>query len=88
MVNQQKFKTMIGGQALIEGLMMRGPRKDAIVVRGKDGVTVEVTDRKTYPEKSPLKWPLIRGVVGFFDAQVCGVKAILRSADLSPEGNQ
>ena len=79
---------MIGGQALIEGLMMRGPKKDAIVVRGKEGVTVEVNDRKSYPEKSPLKWPLIRGVVGFFDAQVCGVKAILRSADLSPEETQ
>ena len=88
MANQEKFKTMIGGQALIEGLMMRGPKKDAIVVRGKDGVTVEVNDRKSYPEKSPLKWPLIRGVVGFFDAQVCGVKAILRSADLSPEETQ
>lgn len=88
MANQEKFKTMIGGQALIEGLMMRGPKKDAIVVRGKDGVTIEVTDRKTYAEKSPLKWPLVRGVVGFFDAQVCGVKAILRSADLSPEENQ
>jgi len=85
MANQEKFKTMIGGQALIEGLMMRGPKKDAIVVRGKDGLTVEVADRKIYPEKSPLRWPLIRGVVGFFDAQVCGVKAILRSADLSPE---
>ena len=88
MANQEKFKTMIGGQALIEGLMMRGPQKDAIVVRGKDGVTVEVSDRKTHPEKSPLKWPLIRGVVNFFDAQVCGVKAILRSADLSPEETQ
>lgn len=88
MANQEKFKTMIGGQALIEGLMMRGPKKDAIVVRGKEGVSVEVTDRKTHPEKSPLKWPLIRGVVNFFDAQVCGVKAILRSADLSPEETQ
>lgn len=88
MANQEKFKTMIGGQALIEGLMMRGPQKDAIVVRGKDGVTVEVSDRKTHPEKSLLKWPLIRGVVNFFDAQVCGVKAILRSADLSPEETQ
>ena len=88
MASQEKFKTMIGGQALIEGLMMRGPKKDAIVVRGKDGLTVEVTDRKVRKPKSPLKWPLIRGVVGFFDSQVCGVKAILRSVDLSPEENQ
>ena len=53
MANQEKFKTMIGGQALIEGLMMRGPKKDAIVVRGKDGLTVEVNDRKERPKKSP-----------------------------------
>jgi len=85
MANQEKFKTMIGGQALIEGLMMRGPQKDAIVVRGKDGMTVEVSDRKVRAGKSPLKWPIIRGVVNFFDSQVCGVKALMRSADLGPE---
>ena len=38
---EEKFKTMIGGQALIEGIMMRGPKLDAIVTRGKDGLTVE-----------------------------------------------
>ena len=85
MANQEKFKTMIGGQALIEGLMMRGPKKDAIVVRGKDGLSVEVTNRKERPEKSPLRWPIIRGAVSFFDAQICGVKALVHSADLSPE---
>ncbi|MBR7179716.1 MAG: DUF1385 domain-containing protein [Oscillospiraceae bacterium] len=76
---------MIGGQALIEGIMMRGPEKDAIVCRTKDGLTVEVSDRKLPKEGSPLRWPLIRGVVNFFDAQLTGVKAILRSADLSPD---
>ena len=88
MANQEKFKTMIGGQALIEGLMMRGPQKDAIVVRGKEGLTVEVTDRKVRPKKSPLNWPVIRGAVVFFDSQLCGVKALMRSADLSPEEGQ
>ena len=78
MANQEKFKTMIGGQALIEGLMMRGPKKDAIVVRGKDGLTVEVSDRKTRSKKSPLNWPVIRGAVVFFDSQLCGVKALMR----------
>ncbi|MBE6950317.1 MAG: DUF1385 domain-containing protein [Ruminococcaceae bacterium] len=81
----EQFKTMIGGQALIEGIMMRGPVKDAVVCRTKDGLTVEVTDRKLPPEKSVLKWPLIRGVVNFFDSQVTGVRALLRSADLSPD---
>jgi len=88
MANQEKFKTMIGGQALIEGLMMRGPEKDAIVVRGKEGLTVEVKDRKVRPKNSPLNWPVIRGAVVFFDAQLCGVKALMRSADLSPEETQ
>ena len=45
--SQEKFKTMIGGQALIEGIMMRGPDKDAVVVRGKEGLTVEVTCRRS-----------------------------------------
>ena len=81
----EKFKTMIGGQALIEGIMMRGPEKDAIVCRGKDGLTVEVSDRKVIRDGSPLKWPLVRGVYNFFDSQITGVKALLRSADLSPD---
>ena len=81
----EQFKTMIGGQALIEGIMMRGPKKDAIVCRGKDGLTVEVTDRKLAPEGSPWRWPLLRGAYNFFDSQVTGVKALLHSADLSPD---
>ena len=84
----EKFKTMIGGQALIEGIMMRGPEKDAIVVRGKDGLQVSVTDRKLPKKRSILRWPLIRGVVNFFDSQVVGVKAIMASADLAPEEYQ
>lgn len=82
----EKFKTTIGGQALIEGIMMRGPEKDAIVVRGKDGLTIEVYPRKIHKPGSPATWPLIRGAVNFFDAQVMGVKALMRSADLAPEG--
>ena len=81
----EKFKTTIGGQALIEGIMMRGPEKDAIVVNGKDGLTVEVMPRKVRKEGSFATWPFIRGSVNFFDAQVVGVKALMRSADLAPE---
>ena len=85
---QEKFKTMIGGQALIEGIMMRGPELDAIVIRSNGELKVETTKRKIRSKKSPLAWPLIRGAVNFFDAQVAGVKAIMRSADLSPEETQ
>ena len=81
----EKFKTTIGGQALIEGIMMRGPKKDAIVVNGKDGMVVEVSERKVHKEGSVATWPFVRGCVNFFDAQVVGVKALMRSADLAPE---
>ena len=84
----EKFKTMIGGQALIEGIMMRGPDKDAVVIRSGDGLTVETSPRKKNPAGSVKNWPFIRGVFNFFDSQVVGVKALLRSADLAPEEMQ
>lgn len=84
----EKFKTMIGGQALIEGIMMRGPQKDAIVIRGKNGLTVEVSPRKLNPKNSFKNLPFFRGMFSFFDSQVTGVKALMRSADLAPEEMQ
>jgi len=84
----EKFKTMIGGQALIEGIMMRGPKKDAIVVRTADGLKIELSDRNLNPEKSFKNWPFFRGMFNFFDAQVTGVKALMYSADLAPEEMQ
>ena len=85
---KEQFKTSIGGQALIEGILMRGPEKDAVVIRGAEGLTLEVTDRKLNPPGSWKNLPFIRGVFGFFDAQVVGVKALMRSADLAPEEMQ
>ena len=81
----EKLRTTIGGQALIEGIMMRGPKKDAIVIRTAEGLTVEVNDRKLNPEGSFKNWPFFRGMFNFFDSQVTGVKALMRSADLAPE---
>ena len=84
----EKFKTTIGGQALIEGIMMRGPEKDAIVIRSGGELTVEVSPRKLNPPKSYKNWPFFRGMFSFFDSQVTGVKALMRSADLAPEEMQ
>ena len=84
---QEKFKTTIGGQALIEGIMMRGPEKDAIVVRQGSELNIEVRDRKLPPKKSLWNLPILRGIRGFFDSQVVGVKALMHSADLFPEEN-
>ena len=61
----EKFKTMIGGQALIEGIMMRGPEKDAIVIRTGESLTVEVSERKLNPPKSYKNWPFLRGMFNF-----------------------
>ena len=84
----EKFKTTIGGQALIEGIMMRGPEKDAIAVRTGDEIKLEITSRKVRKKGSFATWPLIRGAVNFFDSQVAGVKALMHSADLSPESEE
>ncbi len=85
---KEKFKTMIGGQALIEGIMMRGPEKDAIVVRTARGLETEVHPRKLHSPKSVKSWPFIRGIISFFDSQAVGIKALMRSADLAPEEMQ
>ena len=86
---KEKFKTMIGGQALIEGIMMRGPEKDAIVIRNSNGqLHTEVHPRKKNPPKSVKNWPFIRGIFNFFDSQLVGIKALMRSADLAPEEMQ
>ena len=81
--SQEKFKTLIGGQALIEGILMQGPDKRAIVVRGPEGLV-----RKVEPIKKKtglLTLPLIRGVVNFGSSMVSGVKALMYSADFFPE---
>ena len=68
--------------------MMRGPEKDAVVVRTADGLHLEVKDRKLSRPGSFRTWPFFRGIFNFFDAQVTGVKALMHSADLAPEEEQ
>ena len=83
---QEKFKTMIGGQALIEGILMRGPYKQAIVVRAPEGIVEKVEDLKVNKDSNPIvRLPLIRGVVTFFSSMYNGVKALMFSADYFPE---
>lgn len=86
----QKFKTMCGGQALIEGIMMRGPRKQAVVVRKPDGeLEVQEKELKLVKDRCPvLGWPLIRGVVNFIDSMYNGVTALMFSAEFFPEDGE
>ena len=84
------FKTMIGGQALIEGIMMMGPEKRAIVVRKPDGQLEEkVDDRVLIKDKHPiLGLPFIRGIFNFGSSMANGVKALMYSASFFPEDEE
>ncbi len=85
-VPKPKFRTSIGGQALIEGILMRGPGKQAIVVRSPDGLVEKVEELTLVRDKYPiLGLPVIRGAVTFVDSMVRGVKALMFSADYFPD---
>lgn len=71
----------IGGQALIEGIMMKGPYKTAIAVRKPDGsIDVTAENNKTLKFK---KIPILRGIVNFFDSILTGYKSLMHSAEVS-----
>ena len=83
------FKTSIGGQALIEGILMRGPDKQAIVVRTGEGLVSKVEEPHFLKEKYKVLWlPFLRGIITFVESMVYGVKALTYSAGLMPEEEQ
>lgn len=78
-------KTSIGGQALIEGIMMRGPEKTAMAVRNTENREIVL---ETYPTKGQsraafFKKPFIRGIFNMYDSLSFGYKCLMRSAELS-----
>ena len=79
------FRTSIGGQALIEGILMRGPKKQAVVCRTQDGLVEKTEELKLVRDKYPLLGlPFIRGVVTLFDSLFKGMAALSYSASLVP----
>ena len=78
-------KPSVGGQALIEGVMMNGPTGVVLSVRNEKGEIV--TERQNYQHArdkyKALGWPLVRGVVNFVESMVIGYKSLMRSAELS-----
>ena len=77
---REQFKTMIGGQALIEGIMMRGPEKQAVVVRNpKKGLITKLDPLKK--RSGILTWPLIRGLVNFGSSMYSGIQCLMWSAE-------
>ncbi|SHK10884.1 Uncharacterized conserved protein YqhQ [Caminicella sporogenes DSM 14501] len=82
-------KTSIGGQALIEGVMMKGPDEIAMAVRKSDGEIVVKTEPVGKIEKSKLvKIPIIRGVIALINSMVIGIKALTYSAEFFQESSK
>ena len=77
--------TSIGGQALIEGIMMKSPEKTALAVRMPDkSIDITYLDGKSIRERYKiLKLPILRGIAGFIESMIQGYKAMMLSADKS-----
>ena len=81
-MDEQQHKTTIGGQAVMEGVMMRGPYKTAVAVRKSDGeIVMKIDDNGTKKRNKFLKLPIIRGCVNFIDSLVIGMRALMYSAE-------
>lgn len=82
MKEKKQHITSIGGQAIIEGVMMRGPHKTAMAVRKPDGeITCQTNENGTKKHNAFLRLPIIRGCVNFVESLVVGMKALMFSAE-------
>lgn len=78
--------TKMGGQAVMEGIMMKGEKKTALAVRLPDGtIRIDTEPTKTYGQW--MKIPLVRGVIAFVDSLVYGTKTLMRSAEILEEAD-
>lgn len=85
-INKEVKKTSIGGQALIEGIMMKGPDKIATAVRKPDGeIVVKESDIKPLFKHKFFKLPIIRGSFVLIDSLINGVKELMYSAEFFGE---
>lgn len=80
---KKEHKTSIGGSAVMEGVMMRGPEAVAVAVRKPDGeITIDYKKTKAVKKRNwILKLPIIRGCIGFFESMVLSTKALMFSAE-------
>lgn len=82
---KQTHKTSVGGQALIEGIMMQGPKGAAMAVRLPDG-SIDVEEKQVKHIRDKIKflgWPIIRGIVNFIESMIFGYKCLMESAEKS-----
>ena len=84
-MEKKEKKVYIGGQAVMEGVMMRAPEKQAIAVRRVDNHKIETYITDITPPSKKHKfygWPIVRGVVAFINSLVMGMDTITRSAEM------
>ncbi|MGN0459111.1 MAG: DUF1385 domain-containing protein [Eubacterium sp.] len=84
-MSKKNHKTSVGGQALIEGVMMQGPKGMATAVRKPDSeILVEYHEVKHLRDKNKIfGLPIIRGIVGFIESMILGYKVLMYSAEVS-----
>jgi release factor-specific protein-(glutamine-N5) methyltransferase len=85
MKNKTTQKTLIGGQAVMEGVMMRGVSSMALAVRDPEGNLLLKTERLKKTKGVIRKIPIVRGAVMFFQTLIMGVKTLLKSAEVFSE---
>ena len=80
----------VGGQAVMEGVMMQSPERIAMAVRRTDGKVALVSKPVTSPSKKYpfLGWPIIRGVVNFVSQLASGMKMLMDSAEMAGEDTE
>ena len=82
-------KPSIGGQAVIEGVMMRGLRSTAIAVRTGDGIVVKTDENKSLSDKYKiLKLPILRGILALIEMMILGIQSLSYSAYMSGEDDE
>ncbi len=88
-MSELKKRTTIGGQALLEGILMRGPRRTAIVVRKPDGeLEIKIDEVGTASHGRVARLPFIRGAVNLFDSLKYGIGALEYSASFAEEEDE
>lgn len=80
--SEKKRRTLIGGQALLEGVMMRGKSSVAMAVRAPDG-EIELKTERLKPRSKASRVPIVRGVLSFVSSLTVGMSAMLKSAEIS-----
>lgn len=86
-IPKEKFRTSVGGQALMEGVMMRGPKRLCCAVRRPDG-GIEIDIKELPPKKWYEKVPFVRGVFAMIGSMITGYRCLMYSADIAMQDSE